>query len=125
MKPIMIFRESFGKKYQIYKLNDDGSYFCSIADPNMGFSMQKVIDNIRVFCFFDSFADANMFIRESELGMVEAVDADIFCPHCNRGYLAEDHSHDECVWNYVKECACGHKMKVEGRQVISYTVLPL
>jgi len=124
MKNFMVFQErSIKMDYRIYQLDDEKKFYCSLTEKNMGFSVQKTIDYANNFDFFDTLEDAQMFINERVSGMVEQSQADVFCPMCNRGYEASDMSEMETVWVYTKTCACGHKFKVEGRQIILYAVI--
>lgn len=124
MKNVIVFQPSFGKEERkIYELNAERKFYGSLLDPATGFSWQKVVDNINGFHFFDSVDEAQMYIKEKHSGVVEKSEADVFCPKCSRGYMACDKSDEEVVWVYTKTCACDHKFKIEGRQIILYNVV--
>ena len=124
MKNVIVFRPSFGKEeYKIYQLNDKGTFYGSLTDQSTVFFLQKVIDNSNGFDFFDSVDEAQLYIKEKDSGVVAKSEADIFCPKCNRGYMACDYSDLDVVWSYVKKCACDHEFKIEGRQIILYNVV--
>jgi hypothetical protein len=124
MKNVIVFQPSFGKEERkIYELNAEGKFYGSLLDPGTGFSWQKVADNINGFHFFDSVDEAQLYIKEKHAGVVEKSEADVFCPKCNRGYMACDHSDLEVFWSYKKTCACDHTFKIEGRQIILYNVV--
>jgi hypothetical protein len=124
MKNVIVFQERFGKEdYRIYQLDAKQTFYDSLTEPGKGFSVQTTIDYSNGFTFFDTVPDAEIWIKERITGMVDAADADVFCPKCNRGYEARDKSEDEWVWVYNKTCACDHTFKVEGRQIILYKVI--
>jgi len=124
MKNVIVFQPSFGKEERkIYELNAEGKFYGSLLDPSTGFSWQKVADNINGFHFFDSVDEAQLYIKEKHAGVIAPSEADVFCPKCNRGYMARDESEHEWVWTYKKTCACDHTFKVEGRQIILYAVI--
>lgn len=124
MKNVIVFQERFGiENYRIYKLDDDQKFYTLLTDPVRGFSVQQTIDYPNGFNFFDTVAEAELYIKERITGVVHSSEADIFCPKCNRGYEACDKSEEHWVWDYKKTCACDHEFKVEGRQIIVYTVV--
>jgi hypothetical protein len=124
MKKVIVFQKDFYKDRVIYVLNEEKTFYESLSEPGVGFSVETTTKYPHGFNFFDTVEEADMFIREKVSGVVVKEDADVFCPKCARGYEASDNSEDEHVWVYTVSCACGHDFKVEGRQITLYTVLP-
>lgn len=127
MKTVIVFQDRFKYKsletFEICVLNEQGDFFESITVPNTGFRRTVVEADIHGFDFFNTIEQASMFIKERLCDTVDIQSADFLCPVCNRGYTAKDRSDDRNVWSYIKECACGHKINVEGRKTVNYTVL--
>lgn len=124
MKNVIVFKESFGNDiHRVYQLDSAQKFYDSLTEVGKGFSVKTTDEYPHLFTFFDSVPDAEMYIKEIYAGVVTQSEADVFCPKCNRGYMACDHSDLEIVWSYVKTCACDHQFKIEGRQIILYSVV--
>jgi hypothetical protein len=125
MKNVIVFKESFGNDiHRVYQLDSKQSFYDSLTEEGKGFSVATTNQYPHLFTFFDTVADAEMYIKEKHAGVVvDKSEADVFCPKCNRGYMACDHSDLEVFWSYKKTCACDHTFKIEGRQIILYNVV--
>lgn len=124
MKNVIVFKESFGNDiHRVYQLDSKQTFYDSLSEEGKGFTVKTTEQYPHLFTFFETVLDAEMYIKEKHSGVVGAAEADVFCPNCNRGYMACDHSDLEVVWSYTKTCACDHQFKIEGRQIILYSVV--
>lgn len=123
MKQVLVFRHSHTRKPSIYTINEEATFYESIVEKGMGFSIEKVQQHLKAFSFFDDVASAQAAIADQAAGVVDASRADYHCPQCHRGYEGVfPEEYDDLETSYRKECPCGHKFTINRVVSFSFTV---